>query len=94
MFRIVRITGHSMEEAYHDGDFVLTMRSPFSRLFLREGRDVVFHKEPDGLMLKRILCVNENRSVNLTGLNDKSISSELLENIPIEHIRGLVVRRL
>ncbi len=80
-----------MEDEYFDGDFVLILKSPFFKYFLKSGRDIVFHKNPYGTMIKRIESINEDKSLNLKGLNDKSISSELLKNIPYSNIKGIVI---
>ncbi len=80
-----------MENEYFDGDFVLILKSPFFKYFLKRNRDIVFYKEPFGRMIKRIDKINQNQSVDAKGLNDNSISKDLLKNIPYSSIEGLVI---
>ncbi len=92
MLKIIKVTGESMEPEYRDGDFVLIIKLPFFHLFLKAGRDVVFRKAPYGLMIKRILKVNENKTLNLKSLNaDKGLAEERLREVPFDSVQGVVV---
>ncbi len=80
-----------MSEKYLDGDYVLIFKFPFLKYFLKVGHDVVFIKEPHGLMLKRIASINDDKTFNLKGLSKNSISPDLLKSINIRDIKGVVI---
>jgi signal peptidase I len=56
-YRMIRITGISMEPTYHDGDFALTVQSPTS---VKDG-DVVVVDTEDGPIVKRVVRVPGDR---------------------------------
>lgn len=83
-----------MLNKYKNGDFVLILKSPFFKYLLSEGRDVVFKKEPYGVMIKSIDKINkEKKTLDLKGLNEKSISKELLKNISYDKVLGIVIKK-
>ncbi|PID67184.1 MAG: hypothetical protein CR959_01475 [Fusobacteriales bacterium] len=94
MLKIIKITGDSMLNKYKNGDFVLILKSPFFKYLLKKERDVVFFKEPYGIMIKSIDKIDEkNQTLDLKGLNEKSISKELLKNIPYGDVLGVVIKK-
>ncbi len=94
MLKIIKITGDSMLNKYKNGDFVLILKSPFFKYLLKEEKDVVFKKEPYGIMIKSISKINKkNKTLDLKGLNKKSISKELLKNVPYKNILGIVIKK-
>lgn len=95
MLKIIKVTGDSMLNKYKNGDFVLILKSPFFKYFLKKERDVVFKKEPYGIMIKSISNIDmENKTLDLKGLNEKSISRELLKKIPYRDIIGIVIKKI
>ncbi len=95
MFKIVKVVGESMADEYLDGDFVLILKSPFFKYLIKQGRDVVFYRAPHGIMIKRIIKVDrESRTVDLSGINEKSISKEVLKSVHYDDILGVVIKKL
>ncbi len=83
-----------MLNKYKDGDFVLILKSPLFKYLLKEERDVVFFKKPYGIMIKAIDKIDKKKkTLDLKGLNEKSISKELLKNIPYDDIIGVVIKK-
>ncbi len=94
MVKIVKVVGDSMADEYLDGDFVLILKSPFFKYFIKQGRDVVFYRAPYGIMIKRIIKIDkESKSVDLTGINDNSLSRDLLRSVHYDDILGVVIKR-
>ncbi len=93
MFKIIKIVGNSMADKYLDGDFVLIMKSPFFKYFIKEGRDVVFNRAPYGVMIKEIIKINDDNTIDLSGINEESISRVFLKNVDYSEIIGIVIKR-
>ena len=54
MLHILKISGASLEPAYHEGDFVLVSKIPFMIRPPRAGDAVVFRQETHGLLIKLV----------------------------------------
>ncbi len=94
MLQILKVTGNSMAYKYLDGDFVLILKSPFFKYFLKEKRDLVFNKAPYGIMIKSIEKIDKvNKKIDLKGLNNNSIDKKYLKDVPYNDVLGIVIKK-
>lgn len=87
-FKIVRVTGKSMEPTFYDGSFVLATRLVW--LFpIKKGDVVVVHLE-DEEIIKRVSYIDGDRVFLLGDNLDNSEDSRSFGTVPISAVDGSV----
>ena len=92
MFRILKISGHSLYPDYREGDYVLTARVPFPSGKIRAGDVIVFDQPGYGMLVKRVRWVLEDgRTFEVRGTQVDSTDSRNFGPVPGSRIKGKVV---
>ncbi len=89
MFKIIKVTGHSLWPEYREGDYVLLRTRPFF-FRLKPGDTIVFEQAAYGTMIKKIDRIDYNL-VYVVGTHADSVDSRQFGPIPLEDIRGKVI---
>ncbi len=94
MLKILKVTGNSMADKYLDGDFVLILKSPFFKYFLKENKDLVFKREPFGVMIKSIVKIDKKMmTIDVKSLNKSGLDSKYLKDVPYSDVIGIVIKK-
>ncbi len=92
LLRIIKISGHSLDPVYQDGDFVLVSKIPILLRGIRPGDTVVFHHPRLGRLIKLVERLEpDGRSVYVIGLDEFSSDSRTFGAIPRDLIQGKVI---
>ena len=92
MFKILKVKGRSLTPDYHEGDFVLIRKVPFSTRRYREGDVVAFCHPDHGLMIKRLHAISENGTrLTVHGSHPFSVDSRSFGPIDAINVLGKVV---
>jgi signal peptidase I len=92
MLQFLKVTGRSLEPSYHEGDFVLAVKIPFSAVFYRPGDVVVFRHKVYGTLIKRIdHLVDGGRRLYVLGTASSSVDSDDFGPISTSAVIGKVV---
>jgi len=91
MLRFLKVTGHSLEPQYREGDFVLVAKIPF--LFsIRPGDLIVFQHERYGVMIKQVARVELSpKRLFVLGWHERSVDSRRFGPIAYDSVIGKVV---
>jgi phage repressor protein C with HTH and peptisase S24 domain len=89
MFRIIKVTGHSLSPEYQEGDYVLLHTKPFF-FQLKSGDTIVFNQAAYGKMIKKIDRIDYNL-VYVVGTHATSVDSRQFGPISLEDITGKVI---
>ena len=94
-FCIYRVEGDSMSPSFLPGDYVLSLKLPFQ--WLRPDQ-VILVKHPElGLMIKRILTVNNQDPSHLQLIGDNlalSTSTQAIGQVKPSQVLGKVICRI
>ncbi|MCC6147709.1 MAG: hypothetical protein IT308_09100 [Anaerolineaceae bacterium] len=91
-FKLIKVTGSSLEPAFSAGDFVGISRIPFLFTAPAAGDVVVFRKAPYGTLIKTIACVEPGgKELHVLGTHADSIDSRNFGPIPFETVQGKVI---
>ena len=92
MFKLIKITGNSLEPKFNAGDFVATTRISFVLRALKVG-DIVVFKHPDyGTMIKQIQSIDPHAGeIFVIGMHPQSTDSRHFGPIPQSWITGKVI---
>lgn len=92
MLRFLKVTEHSLQPAYRDGDFVLISKVPILFGGPRPGDTIVFHRDPYGTLIKLVQRVDLARDeIFVIGLAEESIDSRQFGPIHSKDILGKVI---
>ena len=92
IFRILKVSGHSLSPEYRDGDFVLITKLPILFGWLKPGNHVVFKQPRYGVMIKRVASIDAAcDEVRVTGTDIDSIDSRHFGPIPRAALLGKVI---
>lgn len=92
IFGIIKVSGHSLEPAYMDGDFVLVSKLPILFYGIRPGDAVVFQHPSLGQLIKLVEHVEEGGSkIFVTGLDPHSRDSRIFGAVPRALVLGKVI---
>lgn len=95
MFRILKISGDSLNPYLSDGDFVLTSKIPIKFNWLKVGDIVAFQHPSFGLLIKRIDLIDSyTKQYFLLGTQPNSIDSRVLGLIDEQDLVGKVMLRV
>ncbi len=88
-FRLIRVSGDSMEPGLPNGSFAL-FRPVFTP---RVGKTVLVEHDAFGLIIKRIVATSKD-AITIAGTDPRSTSSEKLGPITKRQIKGALLLRL
>ncbi len=92
LLRIIKVTGHSLDPLYQDGDFVLVSQIPMLWRGIRQGDVVVFRHPRLGRLIKLVERLEDGgQSVYVVGLDAHSSDSRTFGAIPRAQIQGKVI---
>ncbi len=92
MLRWIKVTGHSLEPDYQEGDFVLLLRVPFFSRPLREGDTVVLRHPHYGTLIKQVEWLSpDGETVFVVGSHPESTDSRQFGPIHKGDVLGRVV---
>lgn len=92
LLQIIKVTGHSLDPLYRDGDFVLVSRIPMLWQGIRPGDVVVFQHPRLGRLVKLVERLDDgDRSVYVVGLDAHSSDSRTFGAISQAQIQGKVI---
>jgi signal peptidase I len=92
LLAILRISGHSLNPVYRDGDFVIVSKIPFLFRDIAPGDVVVFDHPVHRKMIKRVERIEEGgKSLFVVGTNDESVDSRRFGPIPRDWVLAKVI---
>jgi signal peptidase I len=91
MINIIKITNHSLEPDFQDGDYVVISKIPLLWRKARQGDVVAFHKPPYGLMIKRVEYLTPGGDLFVLGTHAASVDSLQFGPIRPQDILGKVI---
>ena len=92
MFGIIKVTGHSLEPLFREGDFVLALKIPFLLRRLRPGDVIVFHHPLYGTLIKQVETILAGgEEIWVIGVHPDSTDSRQFGPIPAKDVIGKVV---
>jgi signal peptidase I len=92
MLRLIKVSGHSLEPVYRDGDFVLVSKIPILFGRIKTGDVVVLKHKAYGLMIKLVerLDIQADR-IYVVGLHNDSLDSRQFGPVGKKDLAGKVV---
>jgi phage repressor protein C with HTH and peptisase S24 domain len=92
MFKLLKVKGNSLMPEYHEGDFVIIRKIPFSTKKYRSG-DILIFEHPDyGLMIKELFAVSTSETLlTVHGTHPDSIDSRDFGPINASDVMGKVI---
>jgi signal peptidase I len=95
MLRLIKISGHSLEPVYRDGDFVLVSKIPILFGRIKTGDVVIFNHKAYGLMIKMVERIDlQADRIYVVGLHDDSMDSRTFGPVGKRDLAGKVVGRI
>jgi len=95
LFKLLKVTGSSLEPEYSEGDFVGISGVPFLFHPPRTGDVIVFRKPPYGTMIKTIASVKAERGeIEVWGAHKDSVDSRSFGPISFDAVMGKVIWRI
>jgi len=91
MFKLLKVTGQSLEPEYNGGDFVLVSKIPFLLTSLRPGAVLAFRQPGYGTLLKRLERIEPDGSLYLLGTNPASVDSRQFGPVRRQDVLGKVI---
>lgn len=92
-FKVLKVTGRSLEPEFREGDFVIISKIPFLLHSPRVGNIVVFTKPPYGTLIKAVTEVEEKcRQLSVQGTFSGSVDSRIFGAISFDCVQGKVIR--
>ncbi len=91
LLQIIKVSGHSLDPLYQDGDFVLVSKIPILIKGIRPGDAVVFQHPRLGRLIKLVERLDAGESyVYVVGMSTFSSDSRTFGAIPRDLIQGKV----
>ncbi len=92
LLKIIKVSGHSLDPLYRDGDFVLVSKIPILLRGIRPGDTIVFQHPRLGQLIKLVERLEGGgASVFVVGLDTFSSDSRTFGAIPRRLVQGKVV---
>jgi len=92
MCKILKVTGNSLEPAYLEGDFVLTLKIPFYVSAYKSGDTVVFQHPDYGVMIKQVESLSSGgKEIFVAGTHPLSTDSRHFGPVHKRDILGKVI---
>ncbi len=92
MLRLIKVSGHSLEPVYQDGDFVLASKIPILFGRLKTGDVVVLRHKAYGLMIKIVERMDlQADRIYVIGLHDDSVDSRTFGPVGKKDLAGKVL---
>jgi signal peptidase I len=92
IFSIIKVSGHSLDPAYGDGDFVLVSNIPILFWGIRVGDTIVFRHPTLGKLIKIVERIeDQGRRVFVIGLDPFSRDSRTFGAVPHTLVLGKVI---
>ncbi len=92
LLQIIKVSGHSLDPLYQDGDFVLVSKLPLLWRGIRPGDTVVFQHPRLGRLIKLVDHLEEQgRGLYVVGLAEESVDSRDFGIVPRERVLGRVI---
>ena len=91
MFKILRVTGKSLEPDFRDGDYVLVSKIPLLLRPVRRGDVVAFRKPPYGLLIKQVEYLTPQGELFVLGTHAASVDSLQFGPIRQQDLLGKVI---
>lgn len=92
LLQVIKVSGHSLDPVYRDGDYVLVSRIPLLMHGIQPGDTVVFQHPRLGRLIKLVERLEEkDHSVYVVGLDPHSSDSRTFGAIPRSQIQGKVI---
>ncbi len=94
LLQIIKVSGHSLDPLYQDGDYVLVSKLPILWRGIRPGDTVVFQHPRLGRLIKLVDRLEAGgAAVFVVGLDMWSSDSRTFGAIPREAVQGKVIWR-
>jgi signal peptidase I len=95
MLRLIKVSGHSLEPVYRDGDFVLVSKIPILFGRLKTGDVVIFYHKSYGLMIKKVERMDlQADRIYVVGMHEDSVDSRTFGPVGKKDLAGKVVGRI
>jgi phage repressor protein C with HTH and peptisase S24 domain len=92
MFKLLKVKGNSLMPEYHEGDFVVIRKIPFSSKKYRTGNVIIFQQPDYGLMIKELFAISESETLlTVHGTHPDSIDSRDFGPINASDVIGKVI---
>jgi signal peptidase I len=92
LLQLIKVTGHSLDPLYQDGDYVLVSKLPILWRGIRPGDTVVFQHPRLGRLIKLVDRLETGGgTVFVVGLDAWSSDSRTFGAIPREAVQGKVI---
>ena len=91
LFKILKVSGQSLEPDFQDGDFVLVSKIPFAFRSARSGDVVAFHKPPYGMLIKRVEYLTPAGELFVLGSHHTSVDSLQFGPVRRQDVLGKVI---
>lgn len=92
MIKILKVTGESLSPFFMSGDFVVVVKVPFTRYFLKNGDVIAFRHEYLGVLIKKIEKIFwSEEEIFVVGTNIGSVDSRSFGRIKRKSIIGKVI---
>lgn len=92
LFKLLKVSGGSLEPRYQEGDFVGISGIPFLFHPPQIGDVIVFRKAPYGTLIKTIACIEPGRGeIEVSGDHKDSVDSRSFGAISFETVMGKVI---
>ena len=91
MLRLIKVSGHSLEPVYRDGDFVLVSKIPILFGWLKTGDVVTLQHKAYGLMIKLVERMDlQADRIYVVGLHEDSMDSRIFGPVGKKDLTGKV----
>ncbi|NPV75330.1 MAG: hypothetical protein HPY59_03040 [Anaerolineae bacterium] len=95
LFKLLKVTGSSLEPEFKEGDFVGISGIPFLFHPPQTGDVIVFRKPPYGTMIKTIARVEPGqKEIEVWGTHKDSVDSRSFGPISFDSVIGKVIWRI
>jgi len=92
MFRLLKVSGDSLEPAYRNGDFVLVSKIPYLFGTVQRGDVIAFRHSVYGTLIKVVRAVRPDKDeIHVVGTHDRSVDSREFGTINQKDVIGKVI---
>lgn len=94
LFKVLKVSGRSLEPDFQDGDFVLVSKIPYVFRSARKGDVVAFHKPPYGTLIKRVEYLTPTGELFVLGSHPASVDSLQFGPVRQQDVLGKVISHI
>ncbi len=94
LFKILKVSGRSLEPDFQDGDFVVVSKIPFAFRSARRGDVVAFRMPPYGTLIKRVEYLTPAGELFVLGNHPASVDSIQFGPVRQQDVLGKVIRHI